>query len=649
MDARYFDMLVKALAIPDSRRRLLALLATLPAVGGLLGILEPGDAGGKGRRKRRKKRHKHGKGRHRGNGKRKKKQRCKPESVAETCAGKCGSVPNNCQQPVDCGSCDCSPACAECFTCQGAAGAPGTCVPQAGTPCGAAATCQSGTLLPRGSCNGSGVCEAASPVSCAPYTQCAGDACATTCAGDGDCVAGSFCDNGACVGDLPDGEACAHGGQCASGFCVEGVCCDSACAGDCESCTIPDVVGTCTTEIDGTSCGGGNQCCSGSCQACCDSDDCSGTTPICEDGSCVACSVNPSGCPGGACCDASSGTCAGSCPASDPVCVNKVCTPCSAAHHCPAGCCATDGTCKAGNTHAVCGAAGGTCRSCAVEETCCAGACVDPQHDPLHCGECGKACGTGARCVAGECCYETTAAFQAALADPDGPETIRLCAGAFTLPSLTAAFRINRRVRIIGAGDGEGGTILAQGGGGVVVSMGFNVGTAAAPVQVERVAIAHGGVGVSVLSGSHVAMTDCTVRDNRVSAYSQGVINEGTLTMTRCQLRNNGPETGDVSFTGGGLYNDGQATLIACCVTGNRQWRGGGIYNFFLATLTLTDTRVIGNSAIAGGGLYRAAPSIITIEGDTVLCNNSAPTEPDCWGFPNDACGADPCPGGCTG
>jgi hypothetical protein len=42
MDAHHFDTLVKALFSPDSRRRVLALLTTLPVVG-LAGILDPGD------------------------------------------------------------------------------------------------------------------------------------------------------------------------------------------------------------------------------------------------------------------------------------------------------------------------------------------------------------------------------------------------------------------------------------------------------------------------------------------------------------------------------------------------------------------------------------------------------------------------------
>ena len=85
------------------------------------------------------------------------------------------------------------PACGECCTCQGTVGAPGTCEPETGAPCGAAATCTDGELQPRGTCDGNGACQPAAPVSCEPYTKCAENACASRCDGNDDCVADSFC------------------------------------------------------------------------------------------------------------------------------------------------------------------------------------------------------------------------------------------------------------------------------------------------------------------------------------------------------------------------------------------------------------------------------------------------------------------------
>ncbi|MFN8663152.1 MAG: hypothetical protein U0075_14790 [Thermomicrobiales bacterium] len=58
MDARHFDALTRVLSTPDSRRRLLALLATLPLLGEALALFAPEDAAAKERRRRRKQRHK---------------------------------------------------------------------------------------------------------------------------------------------------------------------------------------------------------------------------------------------------------------------------------------------------------------------------------------------------------------------------------------------------------------------------------------------------------------------------------------------------------------------------------------------------------------------------------------------------------------
>lgn len=144
MDAHHFDALVKTLSVSDTRRQLVTLLAALPVLGGLSGILSPDAA------KERRCRRTH--------------PDCKPKGMGAVCAGRCGPAKGRqtCGRTVDCGSCDCNPPCGECFTCQGAARTPGTCVPQqAGTPCGAEATWDNDTLQPQAGCNGSGVCATA--------------------------------------------------------------------------------------------------------------------------------------------------------------------------------------------------------------------------------------------------------------------------------------------------------------------------------------------------------------------------------------------------------------------------------------------------------------------------------------------------------
>jgi hypothetical protein len=109
MDARHFDVVVRALSMSGSRRRLAALFMTVPVAGGLRDLLAPAQTAAK--------RHK----------KKKKKPTptptpaCKPDPVAQICAGRCGVVSNNCQQLVDCGSCICDVRCNDTPTACGAA------------------------------------------------------------------------------------------------------------------------------------------------------------------------------------------------------------------------------------------------------------------------------------------------------------------------------------------------------------------------------------------------------------------------------------------------------------------------------------------------------------------------------------------------
>ena len=48
--------------------------------------------------------------------------------------------------------------------------------------------------------------------------------------------------------DIGLGTACASSTECPSEFCVSGVCCNRACAGPGESCTVPGDVGVCTSD-----------------------------------------------------------------------------------------------------------------------------------------------------------------------------------------------------------------------------------------------------------------------------------------------------------------------------------------------------------------------------------------------------------------
>lgn len=324
MDAQRFDHLVRALSHAGSRRGLLGLLTALPVVSSLSALLGNEESAAKDRRRRRKQRHKRrtGKQKNPQKGQRKgkhKKKPCQAESAAQTCAGKCAQVVNNCQQAVDCGPCACNGPCPVCQSCDAASGA---CAPdpgQQGQPCGET-RCDGGTFTPRGAC-ASGACVPGEPVSCAPYVNCAGDACADSCQNDDECAGSAHC-NGQqrCVGDSPNGLPCAHGGNCQSGNCVNDVCCASASCPQCHACDVPDQEGSCAAAPNGTVCDDGLACTT---DDVCTAGVCGGSPVVCN-----ACQIADS-------CDPNTGSCQ-----TDPA-KQHLCADCPTGQWCEAGACAS--------------------------------------------------------------------------------------------------------------------------------------------------------------------------------------------------------------------------------------------------------------------------------------------------------------------
>jgi len=148
--------------------------------------------------------------------------------------GRCGAVARGEAPRASHPRCavDAVESCGSDGTCDGA----GQCrsYPQ-GTSCGAG-SCDPGVHqeTPPPQCDGRGRCVPSTPIVCAPF-RCAGARCASSCSGDGDCLAPASCVAGSC-GARALGASCSTDGECLSGHCADGVCCNSACSGSCQIC-----------------------------------------------------------------------------------------------------------------------------------------------------------------------------------------------------------------------------------------------------------------------------------------------------------------------------------------------------------------------------------------------------------------------------
>ncbi|MBL8915245.1 MAG: hypothetical protein JNM17_31365 [Archangium sp.] len=125
------------------------------------------------------------------------------------------------------------------------------------------------------------------------------------------CPTNTYCSGMYCAAKKPNGVACGMGTECLSTNCIDGVCCDTACGGACDACSVAQgaaVDGTCALL-------GPSRICRTSAGSCDTEERCSGTSAVCAADSFadagVSCGTTSftawSACDGGTAC-ATSGT-----------------------------------------------------------------------------------------------------------------------------------------------------------------------------------------------------------------------------------------------------------------------------------------------------------------------------------------------------
>lgn len=284
-----------------------------------------------------------------------------------------------------------------------------------GDDCGRDDECKNGHCVGGKCCNNScdgacqscttGVCElrdagAVGGPSCAPFV-CDGisELCPDSCTSDEVCLDTFFCklSDNLCQ-PRENGTPCTADDQCPERFCVDGVCCATACDGQCEHC---DSSGACVAT-EGAPLGGRD--------ACAGHADCAGSCDGQERAQCTGAKAEGSACGAAACsaniatfstCDASS-----ECRETSTDCDPYVCgeTSCKTS-------CAKDGDCKAGFScvDEVCvpSAGGGVCDEAGVKLTSADDEVTDCTPFLCRAGECLRSCTASTDCQPGFACNTT--------------------------------------------------------------------------------------------------------------------------------------------------------------------------------------------------------------------------------------------------
>ena len=172
-------------------------------------------------------------------------------------------------------------------------------------------------------------------------------------------------------------------------------------------------------------------------------------------------------------------------------------------------------------------------------------------------------------------------------------------------------------------------------------------------INIRRLALTHGqstqGGAIFNDVAGFVVLEDVAVTRNSVVtpgalqiAYGGGIINKGTLTLSRVTVANNSAEGGG-GAAAGGIYNSGTFTATNSTISdnsatghGNFSVTGGGVYN--LASTTLISATVASNTVTATGAGAGSGGNITLVAGgstatlkNTLVAYGAAPSAANCF------------------
>jgi hypothetical protein len=241
----------------------------------------------------------------------------------------------------------------------------------------------------------------------------------------------------------------------------------------------------------------------------------------------------------------------------------------------------------------------------------------------------------------GGSCPGSSCTLRQALATAASGDIIQFEPGITTITLTSGELLINNNLTIEGPGANRL-TVRRSNLEGTPQFRIFNIAAGQFNVTISDLTIANGNVsgdggGIFNQSTGTVAVTRCTISDNRANHTSGGgggICNafnrsSGALKVTACTISGN--SAAGASFaSGGGVLNGGVLEITNCTISGNSALTGGGAYNYY--AMTLASSTICGNSAVQGGGVYNLKKSSFSpfIELDafnTIIARNTATSD----------------------
>ena len=169
-------------------------------------------------------------------------------------------------------------------------------------------------------------------------------------------------------------------------------------------------------------------------------------------------------------------------------------------------------------------------------------------------------------------------------------------------------------------GPGSGVLTISGNYANTVVDVGSGV-----TAMIAGLTISHGSSYVGgIYNQGELTVIGSTISNNSAINVGGGIFNwQGTLAVINSTISNN------TSTSGGGILNEGTFSLTDCTISNNSAFYGGGVYDQFPGTLTAVNSTIaynVVNSGGSGGGIYQFDGDDSTVLDNTVVALNTRGT-----------------------